>query len=86
MAHETDNYWFAGSAGRCGTGRAVAWQGWLVSAIYGLVVTAAAIGLAERTVIGFVSVVLIATALLLVVCNAKTPGGLCGRGQPGRRR
>ena len=75
MARELEHYWFAGTESGCGTGRAISWQGWLLSAVYGLVVTAATL-LIERTVLGFLAIVIVATAVLLVVCNAKTPGGL----------
>jgi hypothetical protein len=89
MARETDNYWFAGHRDGCGTGPAITWQGWLLSAIYGLVIAAAAIGLAERTVLGFVAIVIVATAVLLAICHAKTPGGLhlcLPPGMGGKRR
>ena len=75
MARELEHYWFAGTESGCGTGRAISWQGWLLSAVYGLVLAAAAL-LIERTALGFVAIVLVATAVLLVVCNAKTRGGL----------
>ena len=75
MARELENYWFAGAEKGCGTGRAISWQGWLLSAIYGLVIVAA-VPLVERTALGFAAIVVVATAVLLVVCNAKTRGGL----------
>ncbi len=75
MAREHENFWFAGTERGCGTGRAISWQGWLLSAVYGVVIAAGAL-LAERTILGFVAILIVATTVLLVVCNAKTRGGL----------
>jgi len=71
-----DGYWFSGTASGCGTGRTIAWQGWLLSAVYGSVVTLAALVLAERTMVGFLAIMAVATALFLIVCHNKTRGGL----------
>ena len=71
-----DGYWFSGCASGCGTGRTIKWQGWLLSAVYGSVVTLAALLLAERTMVGFLAIMAVGTTLFLIVCHHKTRGGL----------
>lgn len=83
MARETESYWFVGKAGGGGTGRAITWQGWLVAIVYSLVVAVGALLLAERSPVGFVAMVVVATAVLLAICHAKTPGGIFRRQPPG---
>ena len=73
-----DGYWFSG--------RTIRWQGWLMTAVYGSVATLAALLLAERTMVGFLAIMAVATALFLIVCHNKTRGGLSGRGRPVERR
>lgn len=86
--HVNDDYWFSGCASGCGTGRTVRWQGWLLSAVYGSIATLAALLLAERTMVGFLAILAVATALFLIVCHSKTRGGLSWRSWPvdGRKR
>ena len=71
-----DDYWFSGCASGCGTGRTIRWQGWLLSAVYGSIVTLAALMLAERTMVGFLAIMAVATSVFLIVCHHKTRGGL----------
>lgn len=67
--------WFAPKRYGFGSGPPIAWQGWLVCIVYGVVVTLAALLLAPRSVPAFIAVVTIATAVLLFICAKKTRGG-----------
>ncbi len=75
MARELESYWFNGTRSGCGTGRTIAWQGWALSGAYGAAVMLSA-PLAERSWIAFVALLVAATSVFLVVCNAKTRGGI----------
>ena len=55
-----------------GAGMPVRWQGWAVLGIYGLVLCAAFFALDPPF---HVAIVLIATAILILVCAMKTRGG-----------
>ena len=83
MAQETKNYWFSGPSGCCDNAHAISWQGWLVVLAYMLVVTGAALLLAERIPIGFASITLVSTGSLLAIIHSRTPGGLSLRLPPG---
>lgn len=54
------------------------WQGALLITLYISVVTAATSLLIDRTVVGFVAAVLLATAIFIAIAVAKTRGGLGG--------
>jgi len=81
MAPELDNHWFERvRKGRwCGT-RTIAWQGRALTAFYSAVVALAGALLVERTRIGFVVALVLATAIYLVVVFAKTRCARNGRG------
>jgi hypothetical protein len=66
--------WFEQKRYGLGAGRPIAWQGWLVLGIYLAIVIAAA-QLADRNPWITGSVVITATALLLVVAARTTRGG-----------
>ena len=78
-----DGAWFAPKRFGYGTGLPISWQGWLACLVYAATVTLAALLLAERTVTGFVAVMIVATAAFLYVCATKTRGGWKWR-WPGR--
>ena len=42
MARKHENYWFVGTEHGCGIGRAISWQSWILSGVYGAVIAAAA--------------------------------------------
>jgi hypothetical protein len=75
MAPELEDYWFERRGRRCGA-RPTGWRGRLLTALYTLAVSAAAYLLAERTVIGFLAAILLASAIFLRIVAAKTRGGL----------
>lgn len=81
MAPELDTYWFERTRkGRwCGT-RTIAWQGRALTALYSAVVALAAAFLVERTAIGFVVALLLATAIYFAAVTAKTRCGRNGTG------
>ena len=66
--------WFEQKRYGLGAGRPIAWQGWLVLGVY-LVIVIAAAQLADRNPWITGSVVITATALLLVVAARTTRGG-----------
>jgi hypothetical protein len=66
--------WFEQKRYGLGAGRPIAWQGWLVLGVYLAIVIAAA-QLADRNPWITGSVVITATALLLVVAARTTRGG-----------
>jgi hypothetical protein len=75
MAPELENHWFERTGRRCGA-KPTGWQGRLLTALYTMVVTASAYLLVDRTIIGFVVVLVMATAIFLLIAAAKTRGGL----------
>jgi hypothetical protein len=84
MKRDDEGHWFAG--GQCGTGAVISWQGWFVGSVYALVIWAAVLLLAERTMVGLAAVVIVATALLIVLLNHKTRGGIRWRSQASEPR
>ena len=76
MAPELENYWFAHQRTGCCDVKAIAWQGWLATSLYGASVTLAAALLVERSVIALVALMALATILFLMLVAAKTRGGL----------
>ena len=79
MAPELQNHWFERRGGLCGA-RPSAWQGRLLTTLYTLSVTASAYLLVERTVIGAIVAMVLATVIFLLVIAAKTGGGAGPRG------
>ncbi len=70
----TDGFWFAPKRYGYGAGLPVAWQGWLVLALYLAIVVLAAALLAPNLWAIF-SVVIPATVILIVVAAQTTRGG-----------
>ena len=66
--------WFAPKRYGMGSGLPIAWQGWLVLALYLAVFGAAFLFLGENSA-AFAAIVIIATAILLVVTARTTKGG-----------
>jgi hypothetical protein len=83
MTHETDKYWFSGPSGWKDNSHPISWQGWLVVAVYALLMTGSALLLAKRVPAGFAAIAMIVTAVFLTICHAKTQGGLSLRLPPG---
>jgi hypothetical protein len=75
MAPELENYWFERKGRWCGA-KPIGWQGRLLTALYTLTVTASAYLLIERTIVGGIVAVVLATAAFLMITAAKTRGGL----------
>jgi len=75
MAPELEDHWFVRKGRWCGA-TSIGWQGALLTTLYVAVVTAATSLLLDRTLIGFVAVVLLATAIFVVIVAAKTSGGI----------
>ena len=75
MTTNDREHWFEPKSYGYGAGLPLAWQGWLLCLAYCAVVTLAAWLLLERTIIGFVAIVVTATAAFLIVCASKTRGG-----------
>lgn len=75
--------WFSAKRYGYGTALPIAWQGWAVTAIYFLVVLAGAYFFARRPVI-FLSILVPATVLYLVIAARTTKGGMRWRsgGEP----
>jgi hypothetical protein len=75
MAPELENHWFERTGRLCGA-RPIGWQGRLLIAFYTAVVTASAYLLIDRSILGFVVILLLATAIFMLITAAKTRGGL----------
>jgi hypothetical protein len=73
--------WFEPKRSGYGSGLPIAWQGWAVLVGY-LLVTTLAVLLIPWTIVGFIAVVLLATAALVAVCASRTRGGWRWRGGP----
>ena len=69
MAQELETFWFERAGRGC---RTVGWQGNLCVAVYALVVAAATELLIERTIVGFLAAIVLATAIFLKVATART--------------
>lgn len=67
--------WFAPKSHGYGSGLPIAWQGWVVMLAYMAVVLAAGLLLAERSPWAFGSILVTATAALLIVTAKTTRGG-----------
>lgn len=66
--------WFRPKTFGLGSGPPIAWQGWAVLAGYAVIVTLAVLLLGHDS-LATISVILSATAVLLVVCARTTRGG-----------
>ena len=66
--------WFAPKSHGYGSGLPIAWQGWAVLAGY-LAVIIGTVPLAGRSLLAHLSVVAVATAILMFVCARTTRGG-----------
>ena len=66
--------WFAPRRYGLGSGLPIAWQGWLVLALY-LAVFAAAVYFLGEDSAAFVATIVIATAVMLVIAARTTKGG-----------
>ena len=74
MADNDDKPWFAPKRYGYGAGLPVAWQGWALFAAYGVALLAAIL-IAERNQLATLSIIISATALLLLIAARKTRGG-----------
>ncbi len=67
--------WWAPQRYGFGAGLPIAWQGWAASLAYALLVTGAVIGLLPHSILAFLAITLVATAVLIVVAARRTRGG-----------
>lgn len=67
--------WFSAKSHGLGSGLPIAWQGWLLTALYLGVVLVAGLLLAERSPWVFGSVIFTATAIFLLIAAKTTRGG-----------
>ncbi|WP_324806160.1 hypothetical protein SH584_08065 [Sphingomonas sp. LY29] len=67
--------WFSAKKRGYGAGLPIAWQGWALMVGYMVVVLGAGLFLADRSVLGFISVIVPATLLFLFVSAKTTRGG-----------
>ena len=80
MAIKPDKPWFAPKRYGYGAGLPISWEGWLVLAVYLLIVCGAAFGLPlimpiAESVAAITVIAIVATLVLLVICIRKTRGG-----------
>lgn len=66
--------WFAPKSHGYGSGLPIAWQGWAVLIGY-LVLVIASIPLAQRSLVAHLSLLVVLTAGLLLICSKTTRGG-----------
>lgn len=64
--------WFAAKRYGYGSGWPIAWQGWLIVAVYVAVVTSASLALSPLLAVG---TLIASTAVLMIVCAKRTGGG-----------
>jgi len=67
--------WFAPKRYGCGSGLPISWQGWVVTLVYSAIVIGSAFLVAERSQWAFGSVVVTATAIMLIIAARTTRGG-----------
>jgi len=67
--------WFATKRYGLGAGLPIAWQGWLVTAIYLAIVLVAGLLLAEQSPWAFGSIIFTATAIFILIAVKTTRGG-----------
>ncbi len=67
--------WFAAKSHGIGSGLPIAWQGWLATLVYLVIVISAGFFLAERNPWVFGSIVFTATAIFLLIAAKTTRGG-----------
>ena len=79
MTTNDREYWFEPKSYGYGAGLPITWQAWLLCLVYCAVVTLAAWLLLERTIIGFVAIVVTATAAFLIQGLSASDGDwICG--------
>lgn len=67
--------WFAPKRYGYGSGLPIRWQGWVVTLLYMGIVIGAALLVAERSPWAFGSIVVTATAVMLMIAARTTRGG-----------
>jgi hypothetical protein len=72
MRDSSSKAWFAAKRYGVGSGLPIAWQGWLVLALF-LAAIAVAIGMLHGTV--QLALILSATAVFVIICACTTEGG-----------
>lgn len=70
-----DGAWFLPKAFGYGAGLPIRWQGWALLGLYMLVVFSAAFFVKKHSLVGFFAILIVATAVMLPICAAKTRGG-----------
>jgi hypothetical protein len=75
MAPELENHWFE-RTGRGFCTKPTSWQGRLLTALYTLGVTSAAWLLVDRSILGLVAALVVATVLFLWIAAVKSRDGL----------
>jgi uncharacterized membrane protein YphA (DoxX/SURF4 family) len=80
MAKDSDKAWFAPKLYGYGAGLPISWEGWLVLAVYLLIVCGAAFALPlitpiAESVAAIAVITIVATIVLLIICVRKTRGG-----------
>ncbi len=66
--------WFAAKRNGWGSGMPIAWQGWALSAAYGILILAAWY-LLRNEVLAFVSVLVPLSIVFMIICARTTRGG-----------
>lgn len=67
--------WFAPKRYGYGSGLPIRWQGWVATLVYSAIVIGAALLVAERSPWAFGSIVVTATAVMLMIAARTTRGG-----------
>jgi hypothetical protein len=75
MAAELEDHWFQRTGGGW-CARPIAWQGRLLTMLYTLIVTTAAYVLVERSVLGLVATLVVATVFFIWIVAVKSRDGL----------
>ena len=73
--NDSDDAWWAPKRYGYGTGLPISWQGWAITVAYCIVVALSAWLIQPRSTLAFVTIVLSATAALILICALKTRGG-----------
>ena len=67
--------WFAPKRYGYGSGKPIAWQGWAIAAIFVAIIAAASFLLGERKLLAFLSIVVPASAIFILISARTTRGG-----------
>lgn len=73
--NNADDAWFEPKIFGYGAGLPIAWQGWVLLGAYLLIVVASSLLIRRRMVPEYLVIMIVATVVFGIICEAKTRGG-----------